>query len=313
MIRTLVTALVMLPLAAAAQVASPPQVIGTLAGPGSTPPDPNVAFFGTDLGWTVEHDGDCGSCSATPTTPSTRSAHALQRRLTGHAAPETARRRTAAHHGHEARRPDRAAAAHRDPQGRVAADGVRPGARLGVQRREEPGRIVDRGGTIRCKPGVSSPVAACRGPLSDLRRSRTGSRPTGCAARRRSASVCPRRTTSRPRERPRCRLHGAPGRDLPAHSGRRLRRPTSSQNNGTPASERFTAAGHRLRHRGSEQPRSLRLDGDLARNKFITRPRARSALHLLAIRERLPARQRGALVWGRPLWDGEQGRSRRST
>ena len=41
-----------------AQVASPPQVIGTIAGPGSTPVNPNLGFFGTDLGWTVEHDGE---------------------------------------------------------------------------------------------------------------------------------------------------------------------------------------------------------------------------------------------------------------
>ncbi len=50
--------LLLCPLAASAQVASPPVIVGTLAGPGSTPVDPNVGFFGTDLGWTVEHKGE---------------------------------------------------------------------------------------------------------------------------------------------------------------------------------------------------------------------------------------------------------------
>src|SRR5262245_18100245 len=38
-------------------VASPPQILGPLVGPGSVKPQPDLAFFGTDLGWTVVHRG----------------------------------------------------------------------------------------------------------------------------------------------------------------------------------------------------------------------------------------------------------------
>src|SRR4029450_5321865 len=39
-----------------AQTIAPPEVIGTLAGPGSGQ-TPGLAFYGTDLGWTFEHRG----------------------------------------------------------------------------------------------------------------------------------------------------------------------------------------------------------------------------------------------------------------
>ena len=40
-----------------AQVAGPPQMLGSIAGPGSVVAPPDVRFYGTDLGWTFEHRG----------------------------------------------------------------------------------------------------------------------------------------------------------------------------------------------------------------------------------------------------------------
>jgi hypothetical protein len=42
---------------AAAQIAAPPEVVGTLVGPGANPAQPSLQLYGTDLGWTFEHDG----------------------------------------------------------------------------------------------------------------------------------------------------------------------------------------------------------------------------------------------------------------
>lgn len=42
---------------AAAQVASPPEFLGPVAGPGAVVAPPGVRFYGTDLGWTFEHAG----------------------------------------------------------------------------------------------------------------------------------------------------------------------------------------------------------------------------------------------------------------
>ncbi len=41
----------------AAQIASPPRVVGRLVGPGATPAPPGLRLYGTDLGWTFEHQG----------------------------------------------------------------------------------------------------------------------------------------------------------------------------------------------------------------------------------------------------------------
>jgi hypothetical protein len=46
------------PLAAHAQVVGAPQIVGTLVGPGATSDPPGVQFYGTDLGWTFEHQGE---------------------------------------------------------------------------------------------------------------------------------------------------------------------------------------------------------------------------------------------------------------
>ena len=40
-----------------AQVVTPPQMLGTIAGPGAMAEPAGVRFYGTDLGWTFEHRG----------------------------------------------------------------------------------------------------------------------------------------------------------------------------------------------------------------------------------------------------------------
>ncbi len=54
----LVPSLVLLATQALAQTASPPEVVGTLVGPGASPSQPGLHVYGTDLGWTFEHRGD---------------------------------------------------------------------------------------------------------------------------------------------------------------------------------------------------------------------------------------------------------------
>jgi hypothetical protein len=42
---------------AAAQIVTPPEFLGPIAGPGAVVDPPGVRFYGTDLGWTFEHKG----------------------------------------------------------------------------------------------------------------------------------------------------------------------------------------------------------------------------------------------------------------
>src|SRR4029077_11026592 len=45
------------PSAVESPIASKPEVIGVLAGPGTEHPPPDLRLYGTDLGLTYEHDG----------------------------------------------------------------------------------------------------------------------------------------------------------------------------------------------------------------------------------------------------------------
>jgi hypothetical protein len=72
----LVVTLLLIQAHAAAQNASAPQVLGRLAGPGATPSQPGLKFYGTDSGWTFVHRGklqilfgDTWSSSHTPCDP----------------------------------------------------------------------------------------------------------------------------------------------------------------------------------------------------------------------------------------------------
>ena len=85
--------------------------------------------------------------------------------------------------------------------------------------------------------------------------------------------------------------------------------PTSSQNNGTPASERFTAAWdidfaiEDPNDRGHYESMAT-----LRSNKFIN-PASRTVKRFtfLPFANDYRPGSGALLVWGRPLWDGEQG------
>ncbi len=247
------------------QVASPPQILGPLVGPGSATAQPGLAFFGTDLGWTVEHKGelrilfgdtddvynavcfpqlhnddsqgtmplarpDTGvplvTMLADPTDP-----NVLQRLI-------VTRRR------------------------RVAGDGLRPGARLGVQRRRESRR---HHGPRRHDPVQGGGALARRGVPRIARRS---SRSRELALRRRSPLLedggrvrsRTERHPDRVRARDRRRLQHAARRDLPAHRDRTVRRSVQLAER-RHARLRALHRGERdgVRHRGPRPPRSLRV------------------------------------------------------
>ena len=306
--------LLLCPLAASAQVASPPVVVGTLAGPGSTPVDPNVGFFGTDLGWTVEHKGelrilfgdtdDAFNSVCLPMLFNDDSQGTLPLKRPDGVPPLTMDTKP------------------EDPNALQRIIVTRKGESLQMGYGQVPvsaysdGKslvgIVDRGGTIRCKPGVSSPVAACRGPLSDhpalanwltadgLRCSKTigecvpapNNIPTACELATGAGCTALLGETCQPTPDGVCVD------------------PTSSQNNGTPASERFTAAWdidfaiEDPNDRGHYESMAT-----LRSNKFIN-PASRTVERFTFLPFANDYRPgSGALfVWGRPLWDGEQGR-----
>ncbi len=156
--------------AAQAQVASPPEILGVLAGPGSEPVQPDLAFFGTDLGWTVEHQGKLQIlfgdtddtydhvCYGQTHNDDTQGVLPLQRPATG-APPLTMETSPDDPNTLQYLRVLRGGESLQMGYGQVPVSAYSDGRDLVA--------IVGRGGTIHCNPGVSSPVAACRGPLAD--------------------------------------------------------------------------------------------------------------------------------------------------
>jgi len=314
MTRRLGLVLLLCPLAASAQVASPPVVIGTLAGPGSTPADPNVAFFGTDLGWTVEHKGelriffgDTDSVFNSVCFPMLFNDDS-QGRL-------------------PLKRPDGVPplvmdTQPGDPTALQRLIVVRKGESLQMGYGQVPVSaysdgpnlvgIMGRGGTIRCAPGASSPVAACRGPLSDhpallnwlsadgLRCSQTlgecvpapNNIPTACELATGEGCVAALGQTCQPTPDGVCVD------------------PTSSQNNGTAASERHTVGNEmEFAIEDPNAPGHYESVATLRTNKFIN-PASRTVRHFsfLPFWNDYRPGSGALLVWGRPFWDGEQGR-----
>ncbi|HXJ34125.1 MAG TPA: hypothetical protein VMS22_08795, partial [Candidatus Eisenbacteria bacterium] len=155
--------------AAFAQTAAPPQIVGVLAGPGSVKPQPTLAFFGTDLGWTVAHGGELRIlfgdtdevfdtvCFPQQHNDDSQGSIPLVRpdgvppltmdTIPGD--PNTLQRLMLTRNGESLAM----------GYGQVPVSAYGDGEHLVA--------IVGRGGTIPCKAGVADPVAACRGPLSD--------------------------------------------------------------------------------------------------------------------------------------------------
>src|SRR5262245_37306491 len=155
---------------ALAQVASPPHIIGPLVGPNVPKVQPGLAFWGTDLGWTVEHEGELqilfgdtddtfdSICRGQLHNDDSQGVIPLQPPATGVPPltfltqpndPDVLQRLLVLRDGESLQMGygQVPVAAYSDGRDRVA--------------------IMGRGGTTPCKEGVASPVAACRGPLED--------------------------------------------------------------------------------------------------------------------------------------------------
>ena len=274
MVRRLACAAFLLPVLAAApgwsQIASPPQILGPLVGPGSIKAQPDLAFFGTDLGWTVEHQGQLrilfgdtddvfnAVCFPQLHNDDSQGTMPLKRpdtgvppvtMLTAPGEPNVLQRLIVTRDGESLTM----------GYGQVPVSAYSDGKNLVA--------IMGRGGTIRCKPGVKSPVAACRGPRSDhpdlrnwlsadgLRCSQTGGRVRSRAERNRD----------RVRARDRRRLQRRARRDVPAH-GERAVRGSLQLAERRHAELRALHRGERdgVRHRGPGPPRPLRVARDAA-------------------------------------------------
>ncbi len=313
---------VLLAARAFAQTASPPQIIGVLAGPGSMKPQPNLAFFGTDLGWTVAHGGELRIlfgdtdevfntvCFPQQHNDDSQGSIPLVRPdgvppLTMDAIPgdaNTLQRLIVMRNGESL------------PMGygQVPVSAYSDGEHLVA--------IVGRGGTIPCKAGVADPVAACRGPTSDHPdrsnwKSADGLR---CST---TVGECVPAPNGIPTA---CDLATGGGCNaslgescLPTTNGLCVD-PSSSQNDGTPSSEHFTDGNDmEFAIEDPSQRGHYESLATLRTNKFINttaRTVKRFAFHppsgsgRRAAASDYEAGTGALLVWGRPHFSGEQGR-----
>ena len=297
-----------------AQVASPPEVIGTLAGPGSTPVQPNLGFFGTDLGWTVEHKGELrilfgdtdaafnSVCFPMPFNDDSQGTLPLLRPdgvppLTMQSEPgepDVLQRLIVTRKGESLQM----------GYGQVPVSAYSDGRNLVG--------IIGRGGTIPCTAGVSSPVAACRGPLSDHPSLLNWLSADGLRCSK-TVGECVPALNNIPTA---CELATGAGCNpllgetcQPTPDGLCVD-PSSSQNNGTPASERFTMGNEmEFAVEDPNNPGRYESMATLRTNKFInTASRTVRRFTFLPFANDYKPGSGALLVWGRPLWDGEQGR-----
>jgi hypothetical protein len=299
---------------AAAVVASPPQILGPLVGPGAVNPQAGLAFFGTDLGWTVEHQGVLrilfGDTDAAfdskcfgqlhnddaqgtlPLAPAGTSPPPVTM-LTDPADANALQRLVVTRKGESLQM----------GYGQVPVSAYSDGTNLVA--------IAGRGGTIRCTPGVGSKVAACRGPRgeSDPRswRSADGLR---CSRRVGECDPAPNGIPTA------CDLETGAG--CNAALGARCRPtpaglcvdPSSSQNDGTPASERLTE-GNEMEFAVEDpaRPGHYESRATLRTNKFInTAARTVGRIDFRSGANDYAPGHGALLVWGRPHFAGEQGR-----
>jgi hypothetical protein len=318
MARRLVLALILLTAPAAPPawgvVASPPQILGPLAGPGSASPQPGLAFFGTDLGWTVAHRGELrilfgdtddvfnskcfpqrhndDSQGTLPLAPPPTGVPPIAM-LTVPGAPNELQRLIVTRRGESLQM----------GYGQVPVSAYSDGTNLVA--------IMGRGGTIRCRAGVRSKVAACRGPRAEsdpsnwrsadgLRCSRAlgecGPAPNGIA------TACELATGAG------CNAAlGATCRPTPAGL---CVDPSSSQNDGTAGSERLTE-GNEMEFAAEDPARPGHYESlaTLRTNKFInTAARTVRRLSFSSGTNDWAPGTGALLVWGRPHFSGEQGR-----
>jgi len=318
MVRRLACAALLLPVLAAApgwsQIASPPQILGPLVGPGSIKPQPDLAFFGTDLGWTVEHEGQLrilfgdtddvfnAVCFPQLHDDDSQGTMPLNRpdtgvppvtMLTAPGEPNVLQRLIVTRNGESLTM----------GYGQVPVSAYSDGKNLVA--------IMGRGGTIRCKPGVKSPVAACRGPRSDHPDLRNWLSADGLRCSQTVGECVPAPNGIATA----CELATGAGCNAalvetcqPTASGLCVD-PSSSQNDGTPSSERFTEGNEMefaIEDPGS--PGHYESLATLRTNKFIntTARTVRGLASLPGANGHKPGN--ALLVWGRPHFSGEQGR-----
>ncbi len=297
-----------------AQTAAPPQVIGAFAGPHSVPAQPNVKFFGTDLGWTVEHEGKLrvlfgdtdeefnSKCFPMLFSDDSQGEIPLSRPdgvppLTMDTLPED---------------PDRLQRIIVTRKGESLQMGYGQVPVSAYSDGKDLVAIVHRGGTLHCKDGVTNPVVACRGPLSDhpdllnwwsadgLRCTKTlgeclpapNNIPTACELATGEGCVP---------------LLGQVCTPVPEGI---CVDPSSSQNNGTPYSERFTV-GNEVEFAVEDPSRRGHYESlaTMRTNKFInTASRTVKRFNFLPFANDYRPGHGALLVWGRPFWDGEKGR-----
>jgi hypothetical protein len=300
---------------ASAQVASPPQILGALVGPGSVKPQPDLAFFGTDLGWTVVHRGELrilfgdtddvfnAVCFPQLHNDDSQGTMPLRRPDTG-VPPVTMLTDpddpTVLQRLIVTRRGESLAMGY----GQVPVSAYSDGENLVM--------IAGRGGTVPCTPGKRSPVAACRGPRSDhpdplnwrsadgLRCSHTVGEcvppPNGIA------TACELATGAG--------CNRALGQTCQATATGLCVDPSSSQNDGTSASERLTEGNEMEFAVGDpDHPGHYQSLATLRTNKFInTTARTVRRLRFGSGTHDYEPGTGTLLVWGRPHFSGEQGR-----
>lgn len=301
--------------AALAQVAAPPEIIGILAGPGADKTQPDLAFWGTDLGWTVEHNGELqilfgdtddtfdSICYGQLHNDDTQGTLPLERpesgvplltMLTDPNDPDVLERLEVFRGGESLQM----------GYGQVPVGAYSDGRNLVA--------IAGRGGTIPCTPEARSPVAACRGPLSDHPSlwnwlSADGLRCTQtlgeCSPPLNGIATACELATGTP-----CNpLLGQVC--LPTETGLCVD-PSSSQNIGTPTSEVYTAANElEFAIQDPDEPGRYESVATLRTNKFIN-PTSRTVKRFNGLPFAYDYRPgSGALlVWGRPGFAAEQGR-----
>jgi hypothetical protein len=301
--------------AAVGQIAAPPEVIGALVGPGSVSPQPSVHFFGTDLGWTVQHGGelrilfgDTDSlfdhvCHGQLFNDDSQGVLPPLRPPVG-VPPVTMdvdpNAPTEVQHLFVVRNGESLQMGY----GQVPVAAYSDGPNFVA--------IAGRGGTIRCAAGVSDPVNACRGPLVDHPSTVNWISADGLRCTQTLGECVPA-----PNDIPTaCVL--ATGAGCNALLGETCEAtptglcadPTSSQNVGTAASEVFTA-GNEMEFavedpaaRGHYTSRAT-----LRTNKFIN-PTARTVRRFTfqTLGNDYRPGSGAVLVWGRPGFSAEQGR-----
>jgi hypothetical protein len=296
-------------------VVSPPQIIGGLVGPAATKVQPDLAFFGADLGWTVVHDGQLRILFGDTDSTFDHVCHGQLHNDDSEATLPLARPASGVPPVTFETDPN-------DPNALQHLFVYRNGESLQMGYGQVPvsaysdGQnlvgIMGRGGTIRCAAGAATPVAACRGSLDDHPVMSNWLSADGLRCTQTLGECVPA-----PNDIPTaCILATGAGCNSflgetcqPTPNGL-CADPSSSQNDGTPSSEVYTA-GNEMEF-ATEDPNArgqYTSRATLRTNKFInTTARTVRRFTFLPIASDYRNGSGALLVWGRPGFAGEQGR-----